>query len=94
VTRVASIAAGRVYGVASGWNGGLTVTDEELKSDWESVALRRVASRLESLTAAAGQASVMSAPADGDCGADEGFGWEESVLRRLRARLFSDDPSG
>jgi hypothetical protein len=70
------------------------VTDEELENDWESVALRRVAGRVESLTAPAAEAGPRLSPAGGEPGADEGFGWEESVLRRLRARLFGDDPTG
>ncbi len=63
----------------------------ELDDDWESVALRRVASRVESVTSPAGEASPRPSLADGEAAADEGFGWEESVLRRLRARLFNDD---
>ena len=43
-----------------------------LESDWESIALRRVASRVESLPGP-------QAPGD--------FGWEEAVLRNLRQRL-------
>ena len=57
----------------------------ELKDDWESVALRHVASRFDSLTAPA-----QPGPGEPEA-ADDGFGWEESVLQRLRKRLFSDD---
>jgi len=67
------------------------VAGRELDDDWESVALRRVAGRVQSLTAPAGGASLRPSLADGEAATDEGFGWEESVLRRLRARLFSDD---
>ena len=59
--------------------------------DWETATLRRVASRVESLMskpASHGAPGVLDGAA-----ADDGFGWEESVLRRLRARLFGDDLS-
>jgi hypothetical protein len=63
------------------------MADRELKDDWETEALRRVADRVESLTAR--PAANVAVDADGTL--DDGFGWEESVLRRLRARLFTDD---
>jgi DNA mismatch repair protein MutH len=63
----------------------------ELDDDWESVALRLVAGRVESLTAPAGEGSPRPSLAGGEAATDEGFGWEESVLRRLRARLFGGD---
>jgi DNA mismatch repair protein MutH len=67
------------------------VAGRELNDDWESVALRLVAGRVESLTTPAGPVSPRPPPADGEPATDEGFGWEEAVLQRLRARLFSDD---
>ena len=47
--------------------------DERFASDWESVALRRVAARVEQLPALPDEA--------------EDFGWEASVLEKLRKRL-------
>jgi hypothetical protein len=47
--------------------------DEPIASDWESVALRRVAARVEELP---------ELPAEA-----EDFGWEMSVLEKLRKRL-------
>jgi len=65
------------------------LAERKLMDDWETEALRRVADRVESLTAK----PAAGGPADADGSLDDGFGWEESVLRRLRARLFADDPS-
>jgi hypothetical protein len=65
------------------------MADRELKDDWETEALRRVADRVESLTAR--PAANVAVDADGTL--DDAFGWEESVLRRLRARLFTGDLS-
>ena len=62
---------------------------DDSKDDWETAALRQVANRVETLLSAA--ASRDEPAALGEGAADDGFGWEESVLRRLRARLFSDD---
>jgi hypothetical protein len=72
------------------------MAERQHKNDWESVALRRVASRVESVTAsrAASGWPAADAETDTDTVADEGFGWEESVLRRLRSRLFGDDSLG
>jgi hypothetical protein len=47
--------------------------DERLASDWESVALRRVVARVEELPELPVEA--------------EDFGWEASVLEKLRKRL-------
>ena len=47
--------------------------DEQIADDWESVALRRVAARVEELPAL---------PDESD-----DFGWEASVLEKLRKRL-------
>jgi hypothetical protein len=63
------------------------LAERELEKDWETEALRRIADRVETLTAR--PAANLAVDADGTL--DEGFGWEESVLRRLRARLFTDD---
>jgi hypothetical protein len=46
--------------------------DERIASDWESVALSRLAARVEDLPAL---------PAEAD-----DFGWEASVLEKLRLR--------
>jgi hypothetical protein len=67
------------------------VAARELDDDWEPVALRRVAGRVEPLADATGQVSPRPSLVEGVVEADDGFGWEESVLRRLRARLFSGD---
>lgn len=58
----------------------------ELEDDWETTALRRVAGRIGSLP---------ERPADPDPKdvADDGYDWEDTVIRRLRAwwqREFSD----
>ena len=47
--------------------------DERIASDWESAALSRVAARVEDLPALPAEA--------------EDFGWEASVLEKLRKRL-------
>ena len=47
--------------------------DEHMATDWESVALSRVAARVEDLPALPAEA--------------EDFGWESSVLEKLRKRL-------
>jgi len=47
--------------------------DERIASDWESVALSRVAARVDELPALPAEA--------------EDFGWEASVLEKLRKRL-------
>jgi len=47
--------------------------DELIANDWESVALSRVVARVEDLPALPAEA--------------EDFGWEESVLEKLRKRL-------
>ena len=47
--------------------------DERRASDWESVALRRVVARVEELPELPVEA--------------EDFGWEASVLEKLRKRL-------
>jgi len=47
--------------------------DERIADDWESVALSRIAARVEALP-------VLPAEA-------EDFGWEASVLEKLRLRL-------
>jgi len=47
--------------------------DERIASDWESVALRRVVARVEELPELPVEA--------------EDFGWEASVLEKLRKRL-------
>jgi hypothetical protein len=44
--------------------------------DWESIALRRVARRMETLP---------ESPPHGD-----DFGWEEAVIEKLRERLADD----
>lgn len=50
--------------------------------DWESIALRRVARRVQSL----GTEEQASEPAE-----SPEFGWEDAALRNLRRRL-KDDP--
>ena len=50
--------------------------DEPIAADWESVALSRVAARVEELPA------LPALPAEA-----EDFGWEASVLEKLRKRL-------
>jgi hypothetical protein len=55
------------------------------RTDWESIALLRVAGRVQSLTAGSA-----AGPAPGD--ASE-FGWEESVLRQLSQRLKDRGPA-
>jgi hypothetical protein len=67
------------------------LADADGKDDWEATALRQVARRIESLMSKPGSEAGSGTPSD--AAADEGFGWEESVLRRLRARLFSDELS-
>jgi hypothetical protein len=64
----------------------------DTKDDWESITLRRVTSRAEPVAtpAAAGGPPAV----DGKVVADDGYGWEESVLPRLRNRLFGDDSLG
>ncbi|MGB7737757.1 MAG: hypothetical protein WBM03_01485 [Steroidobacteraceae bacterium] len=47
--------------------------DEPIARDWESAALNRVAARVEELPALPAEA--------------EDFGWEASVLEKLRLRL-------
>ena len=47
--------------------------DERIAGDWESVALRRVVARVEELPELPVEA--------------EDFGWEASVLEKLRKRL-------
>ena len=47
--------------------------DEPIASDWESMALRRIAARVDDLPALPAEA--------------EDFGWEASVLEKLRLRL-------
>jgi hypothetical protein len=47
--------------------------DERIAGDWESVALRRIAARVEELPPLPVEA--------------EDFGWEASVLEKLRLRL-------
>lgn len=51
----------------------LQPTDDRLARDWESAALSRIAARVEALPALPGEA--------------EDFGWEASVLEKLRLRL-------
>ena len=46
--------------------------DERIASDWKSVALSRIAARVEGLAALPAEADV--------------FGWEASVLEKLRLR--------
>jgi hypothetical protein len=67
------------------------LADADSKDDLEAPALRQVARRIESLMSKPGSEADPGTP--DDAAADEGFGWEESVLRRLRARLFSDELS-
>lgn len=50
-----------------------TQHDERIAEDWESPALSRLAARVEELPALPAEA--------------EDFGWETSVLERLRLRL-------
>lgn len=50
--------------------------------DWESIALRRVARRVQSL----GTEEQALEPAEAP-----GYGWEDAALRNLRRRL-KDDP--
>jgi len=50
----------------------LKQNDERIADDWESVALSRVAARVEDLPALPEEA--------------EDFGWEASVLQKLRLR--------
>jgi hypothetical protein len=57
--------------------------------DWESIALARVSAHVEAVTAASSRAAVTPEGADGDDDHDD-YGWEESVLRALRKRLFKD----
>ena len=67
---------------------------ENGKLDWETTALSKVLERIDAVTS-----PPTAAPAEGhgtradapDSGRASDFGWEESVLRRLRARLFSDE---
>jgi hypothetical protein len=51
--------------------------DERIASDWEAAALSRVAARVEDLPALPAEA--------------EDFGWEASVLEKLRKRLNEID---
>ena len=51
--------------------------NERIADDWESVALRRVAARVEELPALPEEA--------------EDFGWEAGVLEKLRKRLNQID---
>lgn len=58
---------------------------DDLDDDWESTALRLVAARVDALAAPpAGSASSPRSP-DPDIDADTGYGWEDTVIRRLRA---------
>ncbi len=67
-----------------------TEDDKRTKPDWETEALQRVASRIESLKVPAQRPGEGAAPHDaGDPAA--GFGWEESVLRNLVKRLGESD---
>lgn len=63
------------------------MANHEFDDDWESTALRLVAGRVETLSAMPGHGE-----ADADIDADDGFGWEDTVIRRLRAWLLRDDP--
>lgn len=56
---------------------------DDLNDDWESTALRLVASRVDMLP---------SPPADPEIDADDGYGWEDTVIRRLRAWLSRGEP--
>ena len=67
------------------------LAEPDSKDDWDAAALRQVASRVESLLLNPASQDASGSP--DVAAADDGFGWEESVLRRLRARLFSDDLS-
>jgi hypothetical protein len=53
------------------------------RGDWESITLRRVARRVESLPA--GEDAARPGPSAEEPRAP--FGWEETVLRNLRQRL-------
>ncbi|HEX7375453.1 MAG TPA: hypothetical protein VF277_10780 [Steroidobacteraceae bacterium] len=63
------------------------MAQDEFDDNWESTALRLVADRVQSLSASAGHGE-----ADADIDADDGYGWEDTVIRRLRAWLYRDDP--
>jgi hypothetical protein len=62
--------------------------NETLANDWESVALRRVAGRVEALGAEADAMRRNQSETDDPDAAADDFGWEESVLQNLRRRLF------
>lgn len=64
------------------------MAQDEFDDDWESTALRLVAGRVGSLPASAGRSE-----ADSDIDSDDGYGWEDTVIRRLRAWLLRDDPA-
>ena len=63
--------------------------ERDSEGDLETAALRQVARRVETLMSR--HASDRGLETPGDATADDGFGWEEAVLRRLRARLFSGE---
>jgi hypothetical protein len=67
----------------------VTLAQDDYEDDWESTALRLVAGRVESLPTPPGRDA---AAADAEIDADDGYGWEDTVIRRLRAWLFRDDP--
>lgn len=69
------------------------LANDDLDDDWESTALRLVADRVGALPARPAGAPPAEAPADADIGSDDGYGWEDTVIRRLRAWLYRDDPS-
>jgi len=61
---------------------------DEFDDDWETTALRRVAGRMEALPA-----RPVGAPGGDDhavAGGDDGYGWEDTVIRRLRAWFQRD----
>ena len=64
------------------------MAQDPLDDDWESTALRLVASRVDALPAPPARAEP-----DADIEADDGYGWEDTVIRRIRAWLLRDDPS-
>ncbi len=53
--------------------------------DWESTALRLVASRVDALP---------TPPVDAEIEADDSYGWEDTVIRRLRAWLSRGESGG
>ena len=66
------------------------MAQDSLDDDWESTALRLVASRVDALPAPPAR---VDSDADADIDADDSYGWEDTVIRRIRAWLLRDDPS-